>query len=305
MKRFLQIVGLMTLSATLSLPSAGQQSCSKIVLSPNLQVPDGLLSLADLLPPESCPAIRAAASQVPLGRAPLPGSARLLTGDGVRHLLAGISSRMGRAAAPAEFRVPDRIRLRRRDARMSCADIARQIVAMLRGQLPGAGTDSGGSEGPGSEFLSPGNFDCGVADRVPAAAVLELDRRFQDPASRSLEFSVRCRDRHDCVPFLVHEKVSGEQAAVLSTVSRSRGSSTRLPTSRVPGIVPSRPSTPLLVRPGQMARLLWERDGIRVVLPVICLDRGSRGDSVRVRVRNGSRVLRAEVESAGVLRASL
>jgi len=42
-----------------------------------------------------------------------------------------------------------------------------------------------------------------------------------------------------------------------------------------------------------------------VVLPVICLDRGNVGDSIRVRIKSGSRVLRAEILNESLLRAIL
>jgi flagella basal body P-ring formation protein FlgA len=59
-----------------------------------------------------------------------------------------------------------------------------------------------------------------------------------------------------------------------------------------------------VVKPGQGATLVWEQGGIRAEFPVICLDRGGIGESVRARVKNGDRILRAEVVSEGRLRAT-
>jgi flagella basal body P-ring formation protein FlgA len=60
-----------------------------------------------------------------------------------------------------------------------------------------------------------------------------------------------------------------------------------------------------LVKPGQTAMLTWEQAGIRVVLPVTCLDAGGLGQFVRVRFKNAARTLWAEVIGESTLRASL
>jgi flagella basal body P-ring formation protein FlgA len=60
-----------------------------------------------------------------------------------------------------------------------------------------------------------------------------------------------------------------------------------------------------LVKPGQIVTLTWDQRGIRIVLPVTCLDAGGMGQFVRVRLQNAPRVLRAEVVGQAMLRASL
>jgi flagella basal body P-ring formation protein FlgA len=61
----------------------------------------------------------------------------------------------------------------------------------------------------------------------------------------------------------------------------------------------------LLVRPGQTATLIWDKGGIRVILPVTCLEAGARGQVVRVRLKNVVRTLRAEVMEDGTLQVRL
>ncbi len=54
---------------------------------------------------------------------------------------------------------------------------------------------------------------------------------------------------------------------------------------------------------GERAELVWEHSGIRISLPVICLEAGKVGDWVRVRTRNQeSLILHAQVSSASQLR---
>ena len=59
-----------------------------------------------------------------------------------------------------------------------------------------------------------------------------------------------------------------------------------------------------LVKPGETAILVWQQGGILVQLPVICLDSGGLGQSVRARITNGFHILRAEVVGKAALRVS-
>jgi flagella basal body P-ring formation protein FlgA len=59
------------------------------------------------------------------------------------------------------------------------------------------------------------------------------------------------------------------------------------------------------VQRGQTAMLTWEQGGIRVVLPVTCLEAGAAGQFVLVRFQNAPRTVRAEVVGAGEVRVSL
>ena len=61
----------------------------------------------------------------------------------------------------------------------------------------------------------------------------------------------------------------------------------------------------LLVKPGQTVSLSWEQGGIRVILPVTCLEAGGLGQLVRVRLKNVARTLRAEVMSDGTVQVRL
>jgi hypothetical protein len=67
----------------------------------------------------------------------------------------------------------------------------------------------------------------------------------------------------------------------------------------VPKLSPS-----VMVKPGQLATLIWQQGGIRTVLSVVCLDAGGLGQTVRARTRNGARILRAQIVGNGALRAN-
>lgn len=60
-----------------------------------------------------------------------------------------------------------------------------------------------------------------------------------------------------------------------------------------------------MLKPGQSAMLRWDEGAIRIALPVICLEAAFPGQIVRVRVRNASRILKAQLLNDGTLRAGL
>jgi Chaperone for flagella basal body P-ring formation len=291
------------------LPAAAAP-CTGIGIRAAAEVSDSGVSLADLLTTESCPALRQAAAAVWLGNSPQPGSTRIFEGSEIRRALdqltlaAPTREIVAKAYLPEravpdrivpESIVPERIVVRRAGVRASCAEIADFISRSLRMPMPAGAFQAAGHEPNGFQSL-PRELDCGRAGRVPRGAPLEVTRVFWDPALQGWEYSVRCVHAGDCVPFLVHR--------ILTVVSSGQTP----PTGSVARFQKDRPQSadaPLAVQVGQTATLFWEQDGIRAVLPVTCLDRGSVGSLVRARTQNGNRILRAEVVSAGVLRAAL
>jgi hypothetical protein len=113
-----------------------------------------------------------------------------------------------------------------------------------------------------------------------------------DPLLERWQMIARCSHAADCVPFLV--QVSGPPSP---TVSRGHDANRNLRTIAAPA------NEKPLIRPGQIATLLWDQDGIRITGRATCLDRGWAGDWVRARIAPGGRVLRAVIVSAGILRA--
>lgn len=181
----------------------------------------------------------------------------------------------------------------------ACAAVANWIDGVLRRR----GAAGGGNYSP-AKFpreialgnLPPRELDCGAMPALTVGINLELTKIFYDRILRSWEFLVRCASTADCVPFLVRwprpawaEQRQAEVAQLSLSASRD--------------IAPQRQH--VLLRPGETTTLVWDQDGIRVVLPVICLDQGNVGDSIRVRIKSGSRVLRAEIINESLLRAIL
>jgi hypothetical protein len=143
-------------------------------------------------------------------------------------------------------------------------------------------------------------MDCAAAPSIPEDTPLELLKTAWSTGLRRWEFAVRCARPEDCVPFLLwlREKQTPTVGLPGEAVQRVSFLAAR---ALKAGGTEAKP----LVKRGQTATLTWDESGIRVVVPVICLDSGALGEFVRVRLKNAPRILRAEVTGAGTVRASL
>jgi hypothetical protein len=292
MKRLAMITMLMggALAAT-SLRSSARETCSQVTVDASIEAGPGELTLADLLSPGACPQLREAAVEVTLGAAPLPGSVRVLDGREVRRriekLEAGLAGGMVRAEKTDAMRIPERIVVKRRGATKSCAEIARFVAGAA------AAEDLLNAPSRWREDL-----DCAGARGVPGDAALELTNTNWSAVFERREFALRCAQPRDCVPFLVWVREPKVSSGGMSQRSHASGAYSSQ-------VLTSANGRGRLVEPGQRASLTWDQAGIRVVLPVTCLDAGGLGQFVRVRLQNAARILRAEVVGQGTLRASL
>jgi hypothetical protein len=273
--------------AAASIPSVAEPACTKVAVAANVEAAREDLTLADLLRGD-CPHLQEAAAQVSLGAAPQTGSVRMFDGIRVRAMLeefagAGVSEKQISAAE-----IPERIVVRRAGGTKSCEKIAKFVA------------DAAPSPSSGTPAWEQKDVDCAAARGIPRDAPLELTQTAWNAALRRWEFELRCTRAGDCVPFLVwagESKIADSGARHHSTLSAEPSSSHSLSSTGAGG-------GPSISR-GQTATLIWDQAGIRVVLPVTCLDAGVVGQMVRVQLKNGPRILRAEVVGAGMLRASL
>jgi hypothetical protein len=169
-----------------------------------------------------------------------------------------------------------------RGAVKSCYEIARHIKG------------SGAFENPTAMNRTLEDLNCAAAANIPEDAALELTRTHWNAALQRWEFVLRCARRADCVPFLVWAHAEKSDAQVAHSQFQR------------PDLVGSGANIAAdLVKSGQTALLTWDSAGIRVVLPVTCLDAGSLGQTVRVRFQHVDRIVRAEVVGAGALTSTL
>jgi hypothetical protein len=311
--------------------AAGQATC-QATLRASVELAGGEFSLADLLEgdADSCPELRRAAARVSLGKTPLAGSVRVLEGEAVRTLLrelteheltehellenARASSAASATRVSERITVPERITVRRAGARASCADIVRQIPGSFAAPPPATEAGPPGAAKPGAGAALPNHLssetECGAADRIPQASSLEFSSPVWDATRRGWEVYARCVQPGDCVPFLVRLRRRDSRsptgpagAANPSTIARLAAASSsfsgQTSSDRLaPGADPAR------VRPGQTVTLVWEQDGIRLVVPAVALDAGAAGDKVRARIVRGGALVPAIVISAGLLQAA-
>jgi hypothetical protein len=264
-----------------SCASAGA-ACARLRVKDSVQIGGGELTLADLLSADTCLPVRMMAARISLGVAPLAGTVRVLERSQVRGLLEELGSASG--LKDEVENVPAKIVVQRWEVKKSCAAIAGFA-------LRSSSTD--GNRGPSLE-----NFDCAAAQSIPEDAALELTKSAWNPALRRWEFSMRCARAEDCVPFLVWAGGT-PKGRVYGVRSGAMLSSVQEPSAAY-GAESER-----LIKAGQTAILRWDEGGIRIVLPVTCLEGGALGQTVRVRFKNAGRILRAEILSDGTLRAGL
>ena len=112
--------------------------------------------------------------------------------------------------------------------------------------------------------------------------------------SGAARVQLRCQDRRECLPFyvLVHGIKSGKVSrAPLQLASLNGRTQNTLSTELVHG--------------GDHATLILETADSRISMPVICLQGGLRGQTVRVRSKDGKRLYRGEVVRANLVKGSL
>lgn len=231
--------------------------------------------LSDFFPPEVT-AIREEAAAIELGRSPLLGSSRHFIRQEIEDALRdhpGLSKQLF---------IPDSITAFRAGWPIS-TDVVQSAIFRY---TTSRDSNSGGlSFGPLTLLGNP------VANQpVPDLKIVKVER---DIFHGEVRFTVRCVQRNECGMFL-------------ATVRQTQTFSSQLLSGRqaLAGISPMT-FKPLLVRAGAPAMLNLRNDAMNISLRVICLDRGSLGQIIRVRDAAGQKIFRAKVVGAAEVQASL
>ncbi|MGD0570054.1 MAG: flagellar basal body P-ring protein FlgI [Candidatus Sulfotelmatobacter sp.] len=275
-------LGVLLMSAVFALAPMrcrAEQACAAVTVEASVEAVREDLTLADLIGGDSCPQLQEAAAQVKLGAAPRPGSVRVLDGGRIRRLLEGLAEQDSMLPGIIGGQIPQRIVVQRTGATIACAEIAR-FVQSAAGARNGAAAAQWESD-----------LDCAGARGVPEGAPLKLTSITWNAALRRREFALRCVRPQACVPFLVwarEEKtatrVRGQGDIAHDQVGHNEAARNFPAVEKALVQAGTEVSgAELLVKPGQTATLTWDEAGVRVVLPVTCLDAGGRGEFVRVR----------------------
>jgi len=122
----------------------------------------------------------------------------------------------------------------------------------------------------------------------PALQLIEVSRWLKGSAKAKL----RCLDRHVCLPFYV--LLEGIKDTHVVVAENSGAKATFDTTVRPP-----------LMRQGDAATLMFADKALRISIPVICLQSGHRGQTIRVTSADRRRFFRGEIVGPGLLRASI
>jgi hypothetical protein len=264
--------------------------CGELAVMPRIDASGDQLSLADVLVAGSCPPLERSASQVSLGAVPQGRLERLLDGQQIRGMLLDLVRGNRTFRWPLRIEVPARIAVQHAGAKKSCQDVIRLVAQ-----------GSGRWQKDDDRDRDDMDMDCAALPAIPQDTPLEVARVAWDAGLRRWEFALRCTRPQDCVPFLLWARPVG-MASARSALSPGGPGRSLQPGG---GARNEALASPPLIKRGQTAMLTWDNAGIRIVVPVVCLDAGRLGDIVRVRFRDGQRVLRAEVMSRGRVTAGL
>jgi hypothetical protein len=164
--------------------------------------------------------------------------------------------------------------------------------AITTGQIAAAICDAGLTISPKQVTL--------LADVVARtnSPVLRV-QSMESMGSHRMKVRLDCEDIEECVPFYVAIDRNSESSAYASPLRPAQ--------DRAPGNIPrvmTEFNTPVM-RAGSTAILLLESDHLHIQLPVVCLENGAIGQTIRVTSKDHRQTYTAQVSDGGTLRGKL
>jgi hypothetical protein len=246
----------------------------RVRLRAEVTVEGNTVWLSDLLPDNAGRRLKAAAESLSLGRAPQIGSLRVLTASELRHLIVETPLSM------AEIEIPEQVVVRRIGWQVETENITRGLA---HSKLTRALDFSK------AKIVLPPGFTTGIANPQFEVTAVNSSSEHQ----RQL-VSMRCRERAVCGSFLV--EVLNVPAEAVPSRELKLGSE-KVAESGLSSI-----AGPVLVRPGRLALLVIEGDGIRITQSVMPLKSARLGEVVRVSDPLTHRSWLAQASKNGTLR---
>jgi hypothetical protein len=139
--------------------------------------------------------------------------------------------------------------------------------------------------------------DVVAASPYSALTVRSVERLGADRFMARME----CANSDDCLPFMASVHVGGEDAAQLVKVS----SSLSLLKDSSPETSSQPRTKPMLIRSGSHAVLQLDGSHIHIKIPVICLQTGSEGQTIRATDIDHKQIYAAKVAGEGLLQGRL
>jgi hypothetical protein len=275
---------------------AGEDSGAAVALRQMAEVTGNRLQLSDLLPADASAELRAIAGGVGLGRAPQPGSLRILErAQIVREL-------QRRPRLLLQLRIPERITIRRAGWPISRAAVSEAVAGFLLAQ-----------SGNGARMADIAGLQwSGEVSSDEANPAVEGKAAYWDNREQAFAVRLRCAEASYCGSFLVHvpearagsaekDRGAADPAEHAGTATLSGRGGNAHPQSAESA--PQREPGLSLAEAGKPAKLMVEGDGFRISMPVVCLERGVLGQKIRALDSSNHRVVWAEVVGAGRLLA--
>jgi hypothetical protein len=249
----------------------------RVVLLDDAEVQGDVILLANLLPPYASYAMRDAAARISLGTSPQNGSARRLSADAI---VAAIQD----SGLPAtSFFVPQTVTIRRSGRALTRQEAWAAIQAFL-GKHPVNALRT-----LRADDLT---LDAGVSVSSDSVKLVVTRLTFDDALHRA-RFRLRLQGIPSGQPFYVTARVpsgtTGLARPAFGTTSRDMDSFA--------------PASAVLVDPRQSARLHLHSADSDMLLTVQPLQRGTLGQTIRVRLRASGKTLQARVVSQNTLDA--
>ena len=256
-----------------ALPANDSGQDFRVRLRADVTVEDKTVRLSDLLPDNAGTQLKAAAESLSLGRAPQIGSLRVLTASELRHLI--VETPLSRA----EIEIPEQVVVRRIGWPLQTENITRTLSHSKFAHALDFST---------AKIVLPPGFSS-----IAANPQIEVTAFNSNSGHQRLLVSMRCRERAACGSFLVE---------VLNVPANAVSRELKLGSEKVADPSLSSAPGPVLVRPGRLALLVIEGDGIRITQPVMPLKSARLGEVVRVSDPRTHRSWLAQVSGNGTLR---
>ncbi len=275
---------LLLLMSGACLPSAGAERSSVVALRECVDVNRENIVLSDLLPEQAEAALKNQGATIELGRAPQPGSLRVLDADEIARELANWPALLSRLYIPRQIVIQH-----------SGWPIEKeQVQSAIQSFLRRKGSSLGAL--PKSAILR--FADIGARQPAPALQVAAVA---WDDLDQAVEFRLHCLDRSLCGSFLVRAEMPPSAADDWRTKLRPEAAAAQ---RRKMSAADARTGAALVER-GKPATLILEGANLRISLLVTCLERGALSQQIRVFDASNRRVYRAAVVGAALLRATL
>ena len=269
MKHHWEILGIIALILAGWRPSRAQPPTR---LQEQVTVAADTIHLSDLLPADAPAVLRNLATVISLGHAPNAGSARIFSLDQIKQIA------LLHTGLAQQLLIPAQVVATRKTVPIPPATLQMAIASALRAR-------------GWTENWLPTELQIPQEARSSGTPSLTVRNLTWDPRQLCLNIKFHCAPaKNGCGDFLV------------------RAFAPQHPSSRLEGVL-RRPEIIGAVHPaidvksGQTAILTLRSGSMVLHFPVICLQRGKIGDTIRARDPTSHRVFRGAIESAGKLLA--